>query len=266
VCQPPIGTGGTWRDKPPQCGAESAAHRALTEYGDHSSSVPAHAPEIINLGIEIYPTGSGMSVCDPSEMNGDRFSKSSKGTVHSEGGASNATAALHHVYMYENEQWTESWLVDPEAMMTYCKTLYDRISQDREANQNITRIEASPPVTVNALHTILKAISRKDTGGRLTSKSGSNFESMLDLSIALWSMTCSTALFRASAIAVRNSEWSLPAEDRIMRHEGWMFIALVFAWGDVFREASRELIWDYSSAGELSEYLPEKLKGNLQLS
>lgn len=202
-----------------------------------------------------------MSFCDLSEMNGDRFSRSSKGTDHSEGGSLLAATASHQVHVLKNGMWTESWPVDPEGMITFSKVLYDKISRDRDLDKTITTCEPEDPVSTDALHAILKAISRKDTGGRLASKSCS-FEGMLDISVALWCLKCSTVLFESLATTVRSNAWSEAAEPGAMQYEGWMFIAFVFAWDDVFRQASRELISDYSRNDKLSKYLPKNIKGN----
>lgn len=67
-------------------------------------------PNTIDFNIEIHPTVLRMSFFDPPEMNGDRFSRSSKGTDHSERGSLLAPPGSHKVYVYEDELPTENCL------------------------------------------------------------------------------------------------------------------------------------------------------------
>lgn len=95
-----------------------------------------------------------------------------------------------------------------------------------------------------------------------------SFEDLLHLAIACWSLECSTGPIENLGDISKSDLWRprpqvLRGNNRQdYRYVGWVFVALVFGWDDVFREASREVAMGGRRAIEYDgDYLPHDLRG-----
>lgn len=92
------------------------------------------------------------------------------------------------------------------------------------------------------------------------------FEDLLHLSIACWDLECSTGPIENLGNSSKVDLWRSPAETgneegNRQDYFGWVFVALVFGWDDIFREASQEVVMGGEMAIECGEdYLPEGIR------